>query len=163
MRGCLYLEAVQGKPSSEQTQHRKRRKRYSRLQEILTSLGFHYAKEYVDFPIVPGADGADTLWTRDEDLLQVSWSGGEMGPPPEYILRYAKQYKPRHPRPRRKILAEEILTLLQKRAGVNEDEHEGSGLGWRKILSATFLKFGIVRLAALLSTMVSHIRAISLA
>ena len=25
----------------------------TRLEEILTSLGFHYAKEYVSFPIVP--------------------------------------------------------------------------------------------------------------
>jgi len=36
----------------------------TRLEEILTSLGFHRAKEYVSFPIVPGADGADTFWTR---------------------------------------------------------------------------------------------------
>jgi len=93
----------------------------TRLEEILTSLGFHYAKEYVSFPIVPGADGADTFWTRGEDLLQVSWSTGEIEPPPEYILRYAKQYKPGHPpdlEEKGDLLTEEILMDFLKKAGV---------------------------------------------
>ena len=90
----------------------------TRLEEILTRLGFHYAKEYVSFPIVPGAD---TFWTRGSDLLQVSWSTGEIEPPAEYILRYAKNYKPKHPpdlEEKGELLTEEILMLFLKRAGV---------------------------------------------
>ncbi|RLG03751.1 MAG: hypothetical protein DRN61_04245 [Thaumarchaeota archaeon] len=93
----------------------------TRLEEILKSLGFHEAKEYVSFPIVPGADGADTFWTRGSDLLQVSWSTGEIEPPPEYILRYAKQYKPGHPpdlEEKGELLTEETLMAFLKKAGV---------------------------------------------
>ena len=93
----------------------------TRLEEILTSLGFHRAKEYVSFPIVPGADGADTFWTRGLDLLQVSWSTGEIEPPPEYILRYAKNYKPKHPpdlEEKGDLLTEETLMACLKKAGV---------------------------------------------
>jgi len=93
----------------------------TRLEEILKSLGFHEAREYVSFPIVPGADGADTFWTRGEDLLQVSWSSGEIEPPAEYILRYAKEYKPKHPpdlEEKGDLLTEEILTDFLKKAGI---------------------------------------------
>jgi len=93
----------------------------TRLEEILTSLGFHRAKEYVSFPIVPGADGADTFWTGGEDLLQVSWSTGEIEPPAEYILRYSRNYKPgEKPDLDEKggLLTEEILTAFLKKARV---------------------------------------------
>ena len=75
----------------------------------------------MDFPIVPGADGANTFWTRGSNLLQVSWSSGEIEPPPECILRYAKEYKPKHPpdlEEKGELLTEQILVRFLKRAGV---------------------------------------------
>ena len=63
----------------------------------------------------------DAFWTRGEDLLQVSWSTGEIELPPEYILRYAKEYKPGHPpdlEEKGDLLIEEILIQFLKRAGI---------------------------------------------
>ncbi|RLG07086.1 MAG: hypothetical protein DRN68_05915 [Thaumarchaeota archaeon] len=74
----------------------------------------------MDFPIVR------SRWSKHLLDMRIKLAPSELRrwlyfPPPEYILRYAKEYKPRHPpdlEEKGELLTEETLTLFQKRARV---------------------------------------------
>ncbi|MCD6148428.1 hypothetical protein J7J18_03590 [bacterium] len=63
--------------------------------EFIKKHGFVEAKQLMENPVVPGADGFDSFWWREKDkaLLQVSFCTGEAGNGGGWTIRFKKGYK----------------------------------------------------------------------
>lgn len=68
------------------------------VRKTMESKGFKEAEGLVKHPFVPGSDGCDTYWWREEDrfLIQISWSTGEIEPTARIVVNAEKNFTKAH-------------------------------------------------------------------